>query len=325
MPCCLVPDFPLITHSRVIHTRPEDSDMKSNRRLARGDGFAFELETKKNLGQNFLADSTIIERIVARAETHAAASNRCCIEIGPGSGALTRRLLENGWNVCAVEKDERAVEGLKLSLGREFSGKLEVFGADILKVDTNSFLQGKSPTPLCIGNIPYYITSDIIFWFLNQQNNFSAAIIMIQKEVAERLASAPGAKDYGRLTVRTQLQCKVEQVLVAPASAFVPPPKVDSAVVELKPMAAPLLPVDEFDAFGKFTAALFSARRKMLRKTLLHIAHEMPGRQPVDQEFATNLENEATQELGISFNQRPEELSPEILLKLFRRLKESRK
>ncbi|NBW81389.1 ribosomal RNA small subunit methyltransferase A [bacterium] len=298
--------------------------MKSNKRLARGDGFAFELETKKNLGQNFLADATIIERIVARAEIHAATSNRCCIEIGPGSGALTRRLLENGWKVHAIEKDERAVEGLKLSLGREFSGNLEVVCSDILKVDASRFWQDKSSTPLCIGNIPYYITSDILFWFLNQQKNFSAAILMIQKEVAERLASGPGGKDYGRLTVRTQLQCEVEQVLVAPASAFVPPPKVDSAVVELKPLASPLLAADEFDAFGKFTAALFSARRKMLRKTLLHIAHEMPG-QSVDPEFATNFEKLASQEFGISFNQRPEELSPQILLKLFRRLRESRR
>ncbi|MFZ9520928.1 MAG: 16S rRNA (adenine(1518)-N(6)/adenine(1519)-N(6))-dimethyltransferase RsmA [Silvanigrellaceae bacterium] len=301
--------------------------MKSSRRLARGDGFAFELETRKNLGQNFLADSSIIERIVARAETHAERSNRRCIEIGPGSGALTRRLLENGWKVYAVEKDERAVEGLKNSLGQEFAGNLDVTGTDVLRVDVSKFLlekQENSPTPLCIGNIPYYITSDILFWFLNQQKHFSAAIIMIQKEVAERLASAPGAKDYGRLTVRTQLQCEVDQVLVAPASAFVPPPKVDSAVVELKPLESPLLATEEADAFGKFTAALFSARRKMLRKTLLHIAHEMSG-QAVEVEAAAQFEKLAMQELGISFNQRPEELPPHILLKLFRQLRGLRK
>jgi 16S rRNA (adenine1518-N6/adenine1519-N6)-dimethyltransferase len=246
-----------------------------------------------------------------------------CIEIGPGSGALTRGLLEAGWNVCALEKDKRAVEGLTSTLGEEFKGRLKVVETDVLRFNAEQFSTEQSIVPLCIGNIPYYITSDILFWYLNRQKFFSAAILMVQKEVAQRLAAGPGQSQYGRLTVRTQLSCDVEQVLVAPAKAFVPPPKVDSAVVALTPLENPLLELDEQEDFGKFTATLFSARRKMLRKTLLHVAHEIRGRQP-DANESAQLEARAETEWGIKLTQRPEELRPETLLKIFRALRESR-
>lgn len=295
--------------------------MKTSKRMARGDGFAFELETKKNLGQNFLADKTILAQIISRAELHAGKSNRFCVEIGPGSGALTRQLLEAGWTVWAVEKDKRAVEGLAKSLGAEFKDRLHVIEDDILRVNVKTLLSNDSITPLCIGNIPYYITSDILFWFLNGQKHFSAALLMIQKEVAERLASAPGQKDYGRLTVRAQLSARIEQVLIAPAKAFVPPPKVDSAVVELVPYPEPALRPEEEKRFERFTAHLFSARRKMIRKTLMSIAQELRNiTNPQDETWQTAFEEKALQQLKISFQQRPEELSPSTLLKLFRLL-----
>lgn len=294
--------------------------MKKNKRLASAEHFSFSLETKKNLGQNFLADQSILAQIVARAERHAEKSGRACIEIGPGSGALTRKLLEADWTVYAIEKDARAVAGLAQTLGQEFTGKFFVFEDDVLRSTLPQQLSAQGQTPLCIGNIPYYITSDILFWFLNQQKYFSAAILMVQKEVAERLAAKPSNKDYGRLTVRTQLSCQVEQVLVAPARAFVPPPKVDSAVVELLPHAQPFMSDSESESFGHFTASLFSARRKMLRKTLLHLAHELKGKE-ISNETATGLEQSAEKLWGVSFNQRPEELSPEVLLGLFRLIK----
>lgn len=297
--------------------------MKKDKRMARGENFSFELETKKNLGQNFLADQSILAQIVARAGLHAEQSKKTCLEIGPGSGALTRKLLEAGWKVFAIEKDTRAVQGLQQSLGSEFSDSFRVIEADILRFDASQFLAEHSAPPLCIGNIPYYITSDILFWFLNQQSKFSAALLMVQKEVAERLAAGPGHKDYGRLTVRTQLSCAVDQVLVAPAKAFVPPPKVDSAVVELVPLEKPLLSEDEQEPFGRFTANLFSARRKMLRKTLLHIAHQMHGKE-IAPDAAGALEVKIQDSLKISLNQRPEEISPLTLLHLFRLLRELR-
>lgn len=297
--------------------------MKNNKRMAHGENFSFDLETKKNLGQNFLADQSIIAQIVARADQHRQISSGTCFEIGPGSGALTRKLLEAGWTVCALEKDKRAVEGLQQTLGQEFKERFSVIETDVLRFNAEHSPLAQSRTPLCIGNIPYYITSDILFWFLGQQKSFSAAILMVQKEVAERLASEPGDKDYGRLTVRTQLSCEVDQVLVAPARAFVPPPKVDSAVVELVPLKIPILNENEVEDFGKFTASLFSARRKMLRKTLLHVAHEMNGKAFQD-DGASKLEELAEKHWDIKLTQRPEELAPKTFLNIFRTLKELR-
>jgi 16S rRNA (adenine1518-N6/adenine1519-N6)-dimethyltransferase len=297
--------------------------MKKNSRLAQAEHFAFDLETRKNLGQNFLADKSIIAQIVARSKVHFDQSGGTCIEIGPGSGALTRGLLDAGWKVIALEKDKRAVDGLMTTLGEEFRGRLSVVETDVLRFDAEPFIQQLSCRPLCIGNIPYYITSDILLWFLGRQKLFSAAILMVQKEVAERLASGPGQSQYGRLTVRTQLTCEVEQVLVAPARAFVPPPKVDSAVVALMPLENPLIAAGELDEFGKFTATLFSARRKMLRKTLLHAAQEMSGRK-AGEINAAQIEASAENDWGIKLTQRPEELSPATILKIFRSLKESR-
>ncbi|NBO38275.1 ribosomal RNA small subunit methyltransferase A [bacterium] len=296
--------------------------MKNSKRLARGETFSFELETKKNLGQNFLTDESILAQIVAQANQHAERSQRVCLEIGPGSGALTIQLLKAGWTVHAIEKDPRAVEGLRNSLGKEFPNTFTVTETDILRLDPKTLFSEAHGSPLCIGNIPYYITSEILFWFLAEEKNFCAAILMVQKEVAERLAASAGDRNYGRLTVRMQLACEVEQVLVAPARAFVPPPKVDSAVVELRPRSLVQINPTEIAGFEKFTAMLFSARRKMLRKTLQHFAHELKGAGISEQQF-TNLEKQAEQQLAVVFTQRPEELSPEALLKLFRLLKES--
>ncbi|MBM3381029.1 MAG: ribosomal RNA small subunit methyltransferase A [Betaproteobacteria bacterium] len=294
--------------------------MKKNSKIARSDNFSFELETRKNLGQNFLADQTILAQIIARAQTHAKTSAQVCLEIGPGSGALTRKLLEAGWTVHAVEKDQRAVQGLKNSLGVEFPDRFRVIEADILRFDASELLATLTSAPLCIGNIPYYITSDILFWFLKHDKRFSAGIFMVQKEVGDRLACPPGHKDYGRLSVRIQLACAVEQVLVAPARAFVPPPKVDSAVMELLPRTEALLSSEETEPFEKFTALLFSARRKMLRKTLQQASHELFGRGIGEEAFARFAEN-AQKTLSVELTQRPEELAPVVLLNLYRMLR----
>lgn len=296
----------------------------SNKKIARGDTFSFELETKKNLGQNFLTDRSILAQIVSRAQEHALVSERKCIEIGPGSGALTRHLLEAGWTVVAIEKDPRAVEGLKTSLSNEFPGQLEIIEQDILQVNPSNLMTKWNVPPLCIGNIPYYITSDIILWFLSNAKKFSAGIFMVQKEVGERLASSPGHKDYGRLTVRTQLACKVDYVLTAPASAFVPPPKVDSAVIELCPHLSSILNDIELEKFEKFTAMLFSARRKMLRKTIQQAGHELFGLQ-LNPEKTEILAQKLSSELKIVLTQRPEELAPLQFLNLYRILKEEQK
>lgn len=296
--------------------------VNKNSRLARGETFSFELETRKNLGQNFLTDETVIRDIEMRASSWSQNSQKVCLEIGPGSGALTRQLLSNGWTVYAIEKDARAVAGLNASLARDFPETLKVIEGDILNLSPQSLTPHIGTHPLCIGNIPYYITSDILLWFLNHQKHFCAGIFMVQKEVAERLASEPGNKSYGRLTVRTQLSCQVVQFLHVPARAFAPPPKVDSAVVELSPQLDARLHPDELVQFEKFTALLFSARRKMLRKTIIQSMHQifaLPAT-GVNEDCITNKADA----LGIRLSQRPEELSPTQILQLFRSLKEER-
>lgn len=296
--------------------------MKKNKRFASGETFSFELETRKNLGQNFLKDESVIRSIVARASRWFHPEQKVCLEIGPGSGALTRELLNSGWTVIAIEKDSRAVAGLRASLGSEFEGKLTVLEGDILELNPESVLSGLNQPALCIGNIPYYITSEIMFWFLKYQQRFSAGIFMIQKEVADRIASQPRCKSYGRLTVRMQLSCEVDQFLHVPARAFMPPPKVDSAVIELSPCSETHLHENEMSQFEQFTSLLFSARRKMLRKTLETAYYQIFNSSADSLSAETVLQR--TKTLGIELTQRPEELAPLQLLKLFRAIKEGR-
>lgn len=292
----------------------------SNKKIARGDTFSFELETRKNLGQNFLTDRSVLSQIIERANQHALSTHRTCLEIGPGSGALTRQLLEAGWSVVAIEKDSRAVAGLRESLAREFPGRLQIVEEDILKFNTTSLGSQLNQPSLCIGNIPYYITSDIILWFLGRFGQFSAGIFMVQKEVGERLSSTPGHKDYGRLTVRTQLACRVDYILTVPAAAFTPPPKVDSAVIELLPRSNLPFTSEELHEFEKFTAMLFSARRKMLRKTVQQAGREFFGLR-LESDATDALAQRASCQLSIRFTQRPEELTPQQILSLYRLIK----
>jgi 16S rRNA (adenine1518-N6/adenine1519-N6)-dimethyltransferase len=158
-----------------------------------------------------------------------------------------------------------------------------------------------------------------MLWFLKYQMHFNSGIFMIQKEVADRIASEPRCKSYGRLTVRMQLSCHVDQFLFVPASAFLPPPKVDSAVIELAPQAKPLLRESEINQFEQFTSILFSARRKMLRKTITSAMHQLFSH--AEQRDDEDSMSKKAEQTGILFTQRPEELSPRQILDLFRLLK----
>lgn len=244
--------------------------MKSKKsRTAQAPHFAFELNTQKNLGQHFLADTRVIADIeYAAATSLPAGSAKRCLEIGPGSGALTKQLLAKKWDVLAIEKDERAVDGLVKTLGIEFPDSFRVVQSDILKFTEINSVESSENRPLCVGNLPYYITSDILFWFCEQAEHFGAAVFMIQDEVADRLNAKPGTKAYGRLTVRMQLACDVEKLFTVPAKAFVPPPKVNSAVIRLTPKKFGFENAAHEKHFSAFTATLFSARRKMLRRAL---------------------------------------------------------
>jgi 16S rRNA (adenine1518-N6/adenine1519-N6)-dimethyltransferase len=221
----------------------------------------FELTARKSLGQNFLFDERLVERI-ANATGPLAGIN--VVEIGPGPGGLTRALLAAGAaRVVAVERDPRCVEALQ-GLAANASGRLEIIAGDALKLDAASLVA--APRRL-IANLPYNIATPLLLGWLKQIDCWQALAILLQKEVAQRITAAPGGKAYGRLSVITQWLCLPQALFDIPPGAFRPPPKVTSTLLGLMPRAEPLARCD-FADLERVTAAAFGQRRKMLRASL---------------------------------------------------------
>jgi 16S rRNA (adenine1518-N6/adenine1519-N6)-dimethyltransferase len=221
----------------------------------------FELGARKSLGQNFLLDLNLTRRI-ARAAAPLANAN--IIEIGPGPGGLTRALLlEGARHVTAIERDPRCIAALA-ELDAAFPGRLSIVEGDALESDVASL----APAPRkIVANLPYNIATPLLIRWLGEARAFESLTLMFQKEVAERLAAAPGSGAYGRLSVLTQWLCSVRLAFDVPPQAFVPAPKVTSTVVQLVPRALPLASCDQA-LLERVTAAAFGQRRKMLRQSL---------------------------------------------------------
>ena len=181
-------------------------------------------KTKKSLGQHFLTDNNIIAKILKAVN---ASEGDRIIEIGPGTGALTKWLVQSHNDVHAIEVDDRAVEVLRT----ELEG-LTIHQKDVLKVNWEELISTTGKTYI-IGNLPYYITSPILFSLLDSRQYFSEAILMMQKEVAQRLVASPSSKDYGILSVQTQLMSTPELLFDVSPNSFSPPPKVMSSVIKL--------------------------------------------------------------------------------------------
>lgn len=228
----------------------------------------FYLKAKKSLGQNFLHDTKIIQEIVSFVDNLFKNDNKYLHEIGPGSGALTLPLLDKGIRITAIEKDRRAIEGLQTTLKQRHidHAQWQILESDILKWDPAGNVDCNTPKPICVGNIPYYITSDIFMWFCKQKKHYCHGVFMIQNEVADRLIAKKGTKDYSRLSVKLQLHFTITKVLFVPAACFTPKPKVDSAIVLLTPTSFSFDSPSQEASFESFTTMLFSARRKMLRR-----------------------------------------------------------
>jgi 16S rRNA (adenine1518-N6/adenine1519-N6)-dimethyltransferase len=210
---------------------------------------------RRKLGQHFLIRGSILERIAAAA---CPARQDLVVEIGPGRGALTAKLLQRAARVVAVEVDPYLVERLHLKFAAE--PRLEIVCADVLETDLAQW----GPATIA-GNLPYYIASPILEKVLPL--NPPRAVFLIQKEVAERLVARPGDREYGYLTVRTALFARVRLLFEVKPAAFHPPPKVDSAVVLIEPLTCdPGLP--GHDAFLRFVAQCFRQKRKTLRNNL---------------------------------------------------------
>jgi 16S rRNA (adenine1518-N6/adenine1519-N6)-dimethyltransferase len=208
------------------------------------------------LGQHFLFDAGILDKIA-----DAACGGLSCrvIEIGCGPGALTGRLLQRAPEVVGIETDPRLAAGLRRRFGAD--PRFRLIEGDVLDVSFPAL----APAVIC-GNIPYYITGPILRKTLALGQALVRAVFLLQREVAARLTASPGAREYGLLSVAAQSLCQVEQLMTVKAGAFRPPPKVDSAVVRLTPLATPR--VADYGQFLDFAEQCFRHKRKTLRNNL---------------------------------------------------------
>ncbi len=232
------------------------------------------LRKKPKLGQHFLKDTSAAARIV---DALGDISQSTVLEIGPGGGALTSLLVRRARRVIAVEADR--VLAAQLRMNFSLTPNVEVIEGDILAIDLDTLFgprpgssrPGMEPTPervRLVGNLPYYITSDILLRLFEYRKYFELIVLMVQKEVADRLAAQPGSRDYGLLSATTQLYSSVDELFMVPPAAFAPPPKVNSAVVRLTPsLTLQELGVSEAE-FIRFLKLSFGQKRKTLWNNL---------------------------------------------------------
>lgn len=255
------------------------------------------LRAEKSLGQNFLLDSNVTDKIARQAGD---LSGKTVLEIGPGPGGLTRSLLQTDADkVIAIEFDERAVaalQGLKDAAG----GRLEIVQADALKTDLLDLCTGPR---VIAANLPYNIATPLLTGWLAQLRDDHSAydqmILMFQKEVAERISAPVGTKSYGRLSVISQWLCETKKLFDLSPAAFTPPPKVKSSVVKFTPRDVSA-DAPEFAAVEAVTQAAFGQRRKMVRSSLKAYANALTA-------------------LNIADTQRAEQLSVDQFIKIARK------
>lgn len=222
---------------------------------------------KKSLGQNFLIDQNILGKIVSAAQLDA---TRGALEIGPGIGALTQQLAKEAGKVAAIEIDQRLIPILEDTLSPY--ANVKVVHGDVLKLNLHEVVAqhlNDVEAISVVANLPYYVTTPIIMKLLEERLPLENIVVMIQKEVAERMAAKPGGKEYGSLSVAVQFYCEPELVCIVPQTVFVPQPNVDSAVIRLKVRSKPAVEVTDAKHFFDVVQASFAQRRKTLANNLL--------------------------------------------------------
>jgi 16S rRNA (adenine1518-N6/adenine1519-N6)-dimethyltransferase len=257
---------------------------------------------RQALGQHFLANEGVLRKIVAAVDPR---PGDVVVEIGPGKGVLTAALADKAGRVIAVEKDERLIPGLRETM----PANVEIVPGDFLRTDLRGILEKAGvPTIRLVGNIPYSISSPLLFRILDERLLFSDCVFLLQKEVAERVTAGPGTKSYAPLGILLQNEFEARIAFAVAPGSFSPPPKVHSALLTLRRRPVPLHPGAAEEPYRAFLRAAFAERRKMLWKNLAR--------------RATPTALEATYaELGLSRNARAEELSPDSLFALYEALR----
>ena len=223
---------------------------------------------RKRFGQHFLHDRHIIQRIVDAIDPQ---KDDPLVEIGPGLGAITQPLLARVDRLEAIEIDRDAIAHLQSQFGSHVTGRgeLHIHEADVLDFKLETIAQGRRLR--LVGNLPYNISTPLLFALIEQRHHIADMHFMLQKEVVDRMAAEPGSKVYGRLSVMLQLVCRVEPLFVVPPGAFRPPPKVDSAVVRLVPLGPDQLPDADPERIHAIVKAAFAQRRKTLGNALKNV------------------------------------------------------
>ncbi|WP_415427012.1 16S rRNA (adenine(1518)-N(6)/adenine(1519)-N(6))-dimethyltransferase RsmA [Staphylococcus borealis] len=224
------------------------------------DQFGFNF--KKSLGQNFLVDVNIIHKIIDASQID---DHTGVIEVGPGMGSLTEQLAKRAKKVMSFEIDQRLIPVLKETLAPY--DNITIINEDILKADIAKAIEtylSDCDKIMVVANLPYYITTPILLNLMQQDIPIDGYVVMMQKEVGERLNAQVGTKSYGSLSIVTQYYTETSKVLTVPKSVFMPPPNVDSIVVKLMQRETPLVHVDNEEAFFKLAKAAFAQRRKTI-------------------------------------------------------------
>ncbi len=255
---------------------------------------------KKSLSQVFLKTDWPVIKVADGIEEWNISR---VLEIGPGGGILTRALMAKPWKLTAVEKDDRFVEKLSdyftVSKG-DYPGSFEIFNEDVLRFDLGNWLKASQEPTAIVGNIPYSISSPIVLWLLPFLQQVKGVKLLVQLEFAQRLAGVAGTKDYGSLSVYTQLRSQVSIDCKVERTCFTPVPKVDSAIITLKPRAD-VIAEEMLRKVEKVCRACFTQRRKKLRNAIKQFVRE-----------------ERLEDCPIDLNRRPDAIRPEEYLQLTR-------
>ena len=268
----------------------------------------YKIRADKSLGQNFLVNDDVIDKII---EASNISENDLIIEIGPGLGVLTNRLLEKCNNVVAVELDKRMVKIIEERFYKNISNNLEIINDDILKVDLSNLIQTKKQksnikSVKIVANLPYYISTPIIMKLLEQKLQIDEIIVMVQKEVAERLIAQTGTRLSGAITYAVEYFAEASKVIEVPKESFIPSPKVESEVIKLKVRKTHKIEVKDEKLLFDIIQKSFTQRRKTLANALVNY-NISKSKSDVEKMFKT---------LEIDINARGENLTLEQFAKI---------